>query len=270
MQTAPSFRAAAEAAMRRTMVVGAVASIVVGILLGIASAVATGVLVGLLVAVAVMVVASSAWVTHVQRNFAGVVSRVVEGLGREAGPDEQPAMLNALEGVAILTGVAVPGLRVLDSQAANAMVASDGERSVVVVTSGLLREFRPVESEAIAAELLCRVRDGSARYCTLAVGLPALLRRVGGFDGTNLAGLLGEQRAVHADAEAVAITRYPPGLICVFERMIDAGTRVDGVDPATAPLWIAPAVGAEGGVAESLDRTVNQPLEYRMAVMLER
>lgn len=255
--------------MRRAVASGVVFSVAIAVILAVLLTGIFSALVGLLVAVVVIVGGSSAWVGYVQRSFARAASTVVEDLGRPVRPNEQPVMHNALEGVAILTGVRVPELKVLDSESANAMVASDGEHSTVVVTSGLLQRCRPVEAEVIAAELLCRVRDDSARYCTLAAGLPAVLRRACGVDETALVGLLGDQRAVHADADAVSITRYPPGLVSVLEWMIDAGTRVDGVAPATAALWIAPAVGADEGVATSLDRTVNQPLEYRMSVMRE-
>lgn len=269
MQSPSPFTIAADTAMRRALVVGIVGSAVAGLLVLVLLAVAVHVLVGLLVGVVVMVGGAAAWVAHVQQGFAKVVGVVVGDLGHPVSEGQQPALNNALDGVAILTGVRSPELRVLELDSANAMIASDGEESTVVVTTGLLEGCRTVESEVIAAELLCRVRDGSARYNTLAAGLTPMLRRAAGIDEESVAGLLGEQRAVHSDADAVAVTRYPPGLVSAFERMAAAGTSVEVAPPATAPLWIAPAVGIGKGVAASVDRTVNQPLDYRIAVLRE-
>lgn len=269
MQNPSPFTVAADTAMRRALVVGAVGSAVVGLLVMALLAVVANVLAGLLVGVAVMVGGAAAWVAYVQKGFANVVAAVVGDLGHPVSDDQQPALSNALDGVAILTGVRSPQLRVLELDPANAMVASDGEESTVVVTTGLIEGCRTVELEVVAAELLCRVRDGSARYGTLAAGLTPILRRAAGIDEESVADLLGEQRAVHADADAVAVTRYPPGLVAAFERMAVAGTRVHGARAATAPLWIAPAVGIAEGVNDAVDRTVNQPLDYRIAVLRE-
>lgn len=269
MQSPSPFTVAADTAMRRALVVGVVGSAVGGLLMLVVLAVAVNVLIGLLVGVVVMVGGAAAWVSHVQQGFATAAEAVVGDLGHPVSEVEQPAMSNSLAGVAILTGVRSPELRVLEADSANAMVVSDGEESTVVVTTGLLEGCRTVESEVIAAELLCRVRDGSARYGTLAAGLTPMLRRVTGIDEVSVADLLGEQRAVHADADAVAVTRYPPGLVAAFERMAEAGTWVEGAPPATAPLWIAPAVGVANGVAASVDDAVNQPLDYRIAVLRE-
>jgi hypothetical protein len=149
------------------------------------------------------------------------------------------------------------------------MVAADGGASTVVVTSGLLDGARTVEMEVLAAELLCRVRDGSARFGTVAAGLPGAMRAAAGLGPVAVAATLGEQRAARTDADAVSVTRYPPALIAALERMEERGTRVEGVDPATAALWIAPAVDATAGVDPAVDRTANQPLDYRIAVLRE-
>lgn len=269
MQSPSPFTAAAEGAMRRALVVGVVASVVVGLLLTGLAAIMSNALIGLLLGVVVIMVGAAAWVLHVQRSFAEAATAVVGELGRPVSDAEQPAFCNALDGVAIRTGVKAPELRVLETNSANALVASDGELSTVVVTSGLLDLCRTVESEVIAAELLCRVRDDSARYGTLAAGLTPMMRRASGIDDGAVAELLGEQRAVRSDADAVALTRYPPGLVSAFEQMAEVGTVVQGASPGTAPLWIAPAVGVAQGVAASVDRTVNQPLGYRIAVLRE-
>ena len=52
-------------------------------------------------------------------------------------------------------------------------------------------------------------------------------------------------------------------------RVTISSCQLSRVPVSTAALWIAPAVGAPEGVEESIDRTVNQPIEYRVAVLSE-
>ncbi len=243
------------------MVVGVLAAIVVGVLVAL--------LVTPILGIALLVVAGAAWMLWIQSSVNAAKDAVVGSLGSPVDPDSMVAFRNALNGVAILTGVSEPDLRLIDSPAANAMIAADGDTSTVVITAGLLEGQGTVQKEVLAAELLCRLRDGSARLGTLAAGLPPLVRRAAGLGPASLASTLGDQRATRTDFDAVAVTRYPPGLIEAFESMAERGTAVPGADPETAPLWIAPAVGLDAGVHPEVERTANQPLEYRISVLRE-
>ena len=265
----PDLDEAVEGAKRRALAVGLTATAVVGVLVAVLLLVTVGAVLAAIGTVVVLLAGAVGWSLWVGSGFANAESEVCSRLGVEVGPDELPTLHNALEGVAILTGVQVPRVRLIDDDAANAMVACGEGTSTVVVTSGLLRGAGAVEAEALAASLLCRVRDGSARCATLAAGLPGPLVAAAGLGPEELATSLGEQRAVRADAEAVSVTRYPPGLIAALERMSRQGTRPTDVPVSTAALLIAPAVGAPEGVDESIDRTVNQPIEYRVAVLSE-
>lgn len=237
-------------------------------------AVVLGVVAGLLmswwVGVVVLAVVAVLWWLWVRAMLAGALVRAVEASGAAAvEPTEVPSLHNAFEGVSVLAGVPLPSLHRIDSEAANAFCAADAEDAAVVVTTGLLEGLRPTELEVVAAELLCRVRDGSARVGTLAAGLPGWLCQLCGLGQRSLAAVLGDQRATRADLEALSITRYPPALISVLDRMESAGTSVPGADPASAPLWLAPAVGSGQGVDPVLEATTNQPLAHRIAVLRE-
>lgn len=267
--TRASFTEATEAAMRRALTVGVVGAGVLAALVAVVVALVVSLLAAVLVGVVVAVAAALIWLRWVRAAFDAADEVLTHSLGRAATEAEVPSLHNALQGVAILTGVQVPEIRLVDTDAANAMVATGSEGSTVVVTTGLLEGLRTVESEVVAAELLCRVRDGSARLATVVAGVPPLVARAGGLDQAVLARTLGEQRALRADAEALAVTRYPPGLVSVLERMAAAGTNIEGAPAAGAALWIAPAVGTRDGVHEAVDRTVNQDLEYRIAVLRE-
>ena len=212
MKSNSRFEVATEAALRRALVSGVIASVVLAGIIGLILIFTVGVLLGLVVGVVLFVGASAGWMLYVQSAFGDAASSVLEGGGAAAGEDEYPSFRNALEGVAILTGVRVPALRVLDHGSANAMVAQGLEEdATVVVTTGLLENCRIVEAEVLAAELLCRVRDGSARYCTLAAGLPGPVRAAAGLDGGAVAALIGDRSDVGEDGGDLPPRALDPG-----------------------------------------------------------
>jgi heat shock protein HtpX len=162
-------------------------------------------------------------------------------------------------------GVSDPAVHLVETPAMNAMVVADAERADLVLTTGLVDGLGRLELEGVVANLLGRVRDGSARYGTTVVGLLGS----SGAASRRLAAGLGEQRSVHSDLAAVDMTRYPPGLISALARMSDAGTVVAGASPSTAHLWIAPVVDGAGLVAPEVAETAVQPLALRIAVLEE-
>jgi Zn-dependent protease with chaperone function len=178
------------------------------------------------------------------------------------------ALTNAVEGVGVMIGVPAPQVRLIPSDSANAMVAASPHAATLVVTTALINESGPAELEAVAAELLCRVRDGSAEYLTLCAAIPDPLKGLTGASAPAVAAVLGEQRSARADLEAIAVTRYPPALISTLERMAKSGTEVAGARPETAPLWLAPAIpGSQDG--SSVLGTAIQPISYRTALLRE-
>jgi Zn-dependent protease with chaperone function len=242
--------------------------------LGVAAAVVAGILVAVLTSwwlgVVVLLVVGLAWVLWVRSLLGSAVGSAVAGLGAvQVGSEEAPSLCNAIEGVSVLAGVKPPELHLLRTDSANAMCAAGAGESAVVVTSGLLEGLHPTELEVVAAELLCRIRDGSARVGTLAAVLPGWLGGMCGVGQGALAALLGDQRALRADLDALSITRYPPALISVLARMEAAGSTVAGADPASTQLWLAPAIEVADGVDPALVATVNQPLAHRIAVLRE-
>ena len=64
-----------------------------------------------------------------------------------------------MEGLSIGAGVRQPRLRVVDSPGLNALAAGTSPaRSIVAVTSGLLKELERIELEAVIAEELVQIR----------------------------------------------------------------------------------------------------------------
>jgi len=236
------------------MVVAIVAAITIGPLYGI---------------VALFAVAGGWW-AFVRMQARGALDKALSTIGGEPIDETDfPRWVNVVDGLGVSSGVSDAELRVLDSDHANAVALASPNRSVLIATSALLDSLSVVEMEGIAANLLGRVKDGSARYGTVTFGV------LGGFLGSiDAAGKLvadglGDQRDVHSDLVAVALTRYPPGLARALEHLDRIGTTVAGTAPNTAHLWVAPVVDGDVGVDAAIAATVAQPLAYRAAVLDE-
>jgi heat shock protein HtpX len=191
----------------------------------------------------------------------------LKSIGAVPSPPERDLRLhNLVEGLCVAAGLPKPGLHVVEDPALNACAVGRGPRTAsVVVTRGLLDSVDRIELEAVLAHELARVRDHDTLPATLAVvvvGFPILAGPVGRpFQPLVRAGMrrcLGPGRALEADLAAVDLTRYPPGLISALERVKEAGSVVASASVATAPLWIAPALGSG-----------EPPLEVRIAALRE-
>ena len=223
-------------------------------------------LVNVFVGIAAAVVLAVAWVLVVRARVAGASSDALSSVtATPLAPGSRPRLENVLEGLCMTGGVSDPAVHLIQTPAMNAMVVADAEHADLVLTTGLVDGLGRLELEGVVANLLGRVRDGSARYGTTVVALLGS----SGAAARRLATGLGEQRSVHSDLAAVDMTRYPPGLISALARMSDAGTVVAGASPSTAHLWIAPVVEGSGQIAPEVAETAVQPLALRIAVLEE-
>lgn len=247
-------RATASFGIMPAMVVGVVVALLVVPLAGLISA----------------IVVAALWATVVQLRVRSALDRLVNGLGvAPMSTETSPRWANVVDGVGVTSGVDDVELMVLDRPEANALAAASSDRRVIVVTSGLIEQLSLIELEGVAANLLGRLKDGSARYGTVMYGLLGPL--LNGIEpaGRLLADGLGEQRSVQTDLAAVRITRYPPGLAAALDHLDGIGTVIPNVDASTAHLWLAPVCGEGAGVAPAVAETALQPLSYRAAVLGE-
>lgn len=243
---------------RRVVLVTAAA----GLAPALAAAVVALVVLGWAAAVVVALVVALGWAAAVLRRARTSVQRLLDGLhAHEVPAGSSPRLENLLEGLGVTCGVAPPEVYTVQSDAMNALAVADDRRSAVVLTRGLLDGLGRLELEGVLANLLARVRDGSAGFTTTVVGLLGATAPA----GRILHEALGEQRGVTCDLAAVDLTRYPPALISALRHMEGAGTGVDGAAPSTAPLWIAPAVG--GPLSEVVGADAS--LDVRIAVLGE-
>jgi heat shock protein HtpX len=178
---------------------------------------------------------------------------------------EEPRLENLLEGVCVVGGIEEPAVRVLPDRTLNAAAVADSSSATFVVTRGLLDGLGRVELEGVLANLAARVKSGSARYATTALGLPV----PASYGARLLEDGFGEQSSIRSDLAAVGLTKYPPGLIAALGVMDEHGTAVGEAAPRTAPLWLAsPVEGTDGGDGSGVV-AAPQPLALRIAVLEE-
>ena len=241
-----------------------------GVLPGMVVAVVLAVLAGPVAGLAGLVVVAGGWAALVVVRARSSFSRVLAATGaRPLNVGDLPRWENVVDGMSVTSGVADPELWMLDRPEANALAVADGDHVAVVATTGLVEGLAPVELEAVAANLLGRVKDGSARYGTVTAGLLGPFLGKMEPAGRLVADGLGDQRAVHSDLAAVDMTRFPPGLAAAWTKLDELGTAIPGVDPTTAHLWVAPVAEPDAGVDPAVAETALQPLSYRIALLLE-
>ena len=160
-------------------------------------------------------------------RVSGAEARVLRLVGpaRPADPRSEARLLNLVEGLSPGAGLARPRVVVVDDGAPNALaIGRDGPRGYVVATTGLLAALDRMQLEGVVADLLVQIRDGLMSAPTLSLAL--------------------------ADAAAVSLTRYPPGLSSALRQLLAAGPAVPAsASAALRPLWLAGPDDAEGVAA---------------------
>lgn len=196
---------------------------------------------GVVVAVVVAVV--------LQRSSTGVVLRALEA--SPADEDDAPGAFTQIEGLCATMGLALPDVFIVDDPHPDAMsVGRSGVDAAVVLTTGLLGDVDPVVLEAVLAHELTHVKRNDTAPATVAAAL-MLLVPLFPDPGGRVHRLAGRGREFQADAEAVRVTRFPPGLRQALDRMAaDGGTSVlmsRRAGKVTRWLWTAALPAGEGG-----------------------
>ncbi len=193
---------------------------------------------------------------------------------KEADPKQYPLFHNAAEGLAIAAGIPKPRLYVIDDTALNAFATGrDPEHSVIAATKGLLQKMNRSELEGVIAHEMSHIQNYDIRFMTLVtvmVGITALLSDFllrsflwgGGNRERNRVDLVlivlgivlailspiiatliqlavSRQREYLADANSVALTRYPDGLISALQKLDADQEPLEVANKATAHLYIA-------------------------------
>ena len=184
---------------------------------------------------------------------AGVLARQLGGtvVTAERRPNilsatEAARLVDVAEGLFAVFGLPGAEIRVLDDPAANAIsVGRSPDRGVVFITSGLVLLLDRIELEAVLAHELAHIKRGDTVSGAIAVLAFDPLRRYVPTFARIADKVAGNDREPFADLAAVAVTRYPPGLISALEKIDGAPIRRPSclsrsVAESTSRLWLAP------------------------------
>jgi len=90
--------------------------------------------------------------------------------GRAVQRTEQPRLYNLLENLCISRGIAMPKLKVMESDALNAFSTGMNEKQyAITITSGLLNRLDDAEVESVLGHELTHIRNGDVRMMVVAV-----------------------------------------------------------------------------------------------------
>jgi Zn-dependent protease with chaperone function len=216
-------------------------------------------IIGLIVGVSVV------W--HLHRS---AFRRVMQAFVPIAGNDVARARLeNLVEGLSLSIGTSEPELLVVADEARNALAVARGDEKAIIITDSLLVALDRIELEGVVAALLIRLKNGDAERATsmaslvgkpfLDSGMSTIAAPLGGL---LLRRNLSEYRDILSDQQAVAITRYPPGLSAALGRIAVVSAAPLAATPGTDHLWMVPPARLDSLVPHA-------PLDWRVEALLE-
>lgn len=214
---------------------------------------------------------------------------------------EFPHLFHTVEGLAIAAGIPTPKCYVIDDSAMNAFATGrDPEHASITVTTGLIKVMNRQELEGVIAHEMSHIQNYDVRFMMLTVILVGIVTLLSDFllrsflwggkrDSKNinqvtivliiigllmaiLAPIIGEliklaisrKREFMADANAVVLTRYPPGLAGALKKIKgDPDPLVDKANKATAHLFISTPFRKTGGFVANIFST-HPPLDERI------
>jgi heat shock protein HtpX len=190
-----------------------------------------------------------------------------------ASENEQARIFNVVDGLCVVSGDHRPAIEVLNSEFPVALAFGDANESTIVVSNGFCALMDRVETEAVIAHLLWRIRTGDVELTAYLMNLVASLSRL------KLASVArfvvsraqNDQAILWADIAACQATRYPPALASALEKVeqCDLPTHPH----VTFPLWFATpsnVSGATSGAASLSNLDISYPsLADRIGVLKE-
>jgi Zn-dependent protease with chaperone function len=244
------FPAEVAANRRRAITLCAVAAVLPALLLGALFWVALSVIIGAVV----FVVAGAAVMFGVWRLAPSIALKRIGAVPIEE--QDETRLWNVTEGLCATFGLTMPSLYVLDDEVPNACaLGRDARRSVVVVTTGLLRRLDPIELEGAIAHELAHVKRGDNGVSCVGI----TLGRIFGGEST-LRRCVGENREYRADVVGASAVRFPRGLLGALRTMMGSPAPAQGSFFATPTrfgptrwVWIDPSVGHRDDVLQPGD-----------------
>lgn len=163
---------------------------------------------------------------------------------RPASENEQARIFNVVDGLCVVSGDHRPNIEVMNSEFPIAIAFGNASESLIVVSDGFCSLMDRVETEAVMAHLLWRIRSGEAELTTYLIGLTAKLSSIGlGVVARFFVQRMANTQAIlWADIAACQATRYPPALVSALEK-VEANTAAAPLSESS-PLWFATSTSA--------------------------
>lgn len=239
-------------------------------------ALVTFVVFGPLPAVALAVVVASALVFTWRSFSARPVETLLKSVATEpVDPVRHARLVNLVEGLSLVSGASRPELRVCAGALPFAMVvAARDEPGTIVVSEGATTSWGRMETEAVVAHLLFRLRSGDAALTTTVLAVGAGLSRLmlSSYGRWVKSRVLDGSFVLSSDLAACRTTRYPPAMVSALESLLAPGPTADAmpVPESLAPLCFAwPANDATRASGFPSVESFHPPLVDRIALCKE-
>ena len=192
---------------------------------------------------------------------------------KSASTHDYARIFNVVDGLCAVSGDARPRIEVADVHYPLAAAIGEPGDAAIVISHDLYTLLDRVETEAVMAHLLWRIRTGDTSLTSYLMSLSVVLSRIGLGSLARLVAsrLVNPQSLIWADIAACQATRYPPALISALEK-ID-GTHGNAPDSTSSPLWFAVSdASASATTTSSIFSIVegSRPsIAYRIGVLKE-
>lgn len=171
---------------------------------------------------------------------------------REASETDQARIFNVVDGLCVVSGDHRPHIEVIESEFPVAIAFGNAAESSIVVSNGFCTLMDRVETEAVMAHLLWRIRSGDAELTAYLLNLVAKLSRVGlgSLARSIVTRVANSQAILWADIAACQATRYPPALASALEKVEYSSATT--ATHMSFPLWFATPSVAQGDTHQGL------------------
>lgn len=215
--------------------------------------------------------------------------------------DENPYLYRLVENLSIASGVPMPKVHVIPSEAINAFACGrDPQHSSIAVTMGAIHKLENEELEGVLAHELSHIKNYDIRLMTIVIVLVGLISiladwflrstLMGGKNDNNKNGFLmiiglvliilspiiakliqlaiSRRREYLADASGSLMTRYPEGLAKALEKIKNDDQVLPNASTATAHLYIANPFSASSNWLAKVFST-HPPIDERIKKLKE-
>ena len=221
---------------------------------------------------------------------------------REVKHNEFPFLDNAVEGLAIASGIPKPRLYIINDTAPNAFATGrNPQKSVICVTTGLLQKLDRNELEAVLGHEMSHIKNYDTRLMVITVVLVGVIVLLsdwiirsmwyGRSDSKDMgkAGLIilaigivfavlspfiaelikmaiSRKREFLADADSALLTKNPTALASALEKISSDKEPLEAANKATAHLYIINPLKNYRGWLDNLFST-HPPIKERIAAL---